>query len=398
MNVVANAAALKSQVVQHRRWLHQHAENSWKEFETTDYIEEQLRRLGLEPHRFACGTGCWSMIEGTHPDAAGKTILLRADIDAMPGTDVKDVPYKSIHEGAVHSCGHDGHTAMLLCAAKIMVEHKDQLKGNVKLVFEPAEELAIGGKYCVSQGVLEGVDAAFAIHMWDSVEEGKVNIAEGPCMAGFYGFKITVTGKSNTCSPKDGANAIQAIGKVIENIQMVCTNFMNFFDEPTTITLGKIYGGSAWNTAADHAVLEGVIRTFYRGTQPELKAYLDQIVQSSVQMNGCTATVELQDGLNPLIHDSSAMNALCRGAAKKVFGDDALQEEGPNIGGDTFASYNAKVPGVYARMGTRKPGCTNEEQIFLHDDRYNFDDEAVLPKGTAFFVQVVLDFFESKDF
>ena len=397
MNILASAELLKQETIQHRRWLHQHAENSWKECQTTDYIEQELQKLGVEAHRFSCGTGCWALIEGTHPASTGKTILLRADIDAMPGTDVKDVPYKSIHEGAVHSCGHDGHTAMLMSAAKILMEHRDQLKGNVKLVFEPAEELAIGGKYCVSQGVLENVDAAFAIHMWDSVEEGKVNIAIGPCMAGFYGFKIAVNGKSNTCSPKDGSNAIQAMGKVIENIQMICTNFVDFFEEPTTITLGKVYGGSAWHTAADHAVLEGVIRTFYRGTQPELKAILDRIVQCSVQLNGCTATVELQDGLNPLIHDSDAMNDLTMAAAKKVFGEDALQEEGPNIGGDTFASYSAKVPGVYARMGTKKPGCTGE-QIFLHDDRYDFDDHAVLHKGTAFFVQVVMDFFESNDF
>lgn len=386
------------ELVEWRRWLHQHAEIAWKETETTEFIEARLREMGLNPVRFDCGTGCWAIIEGKHPTAKEKTILLRADIDAMPGMDAKDVPYKSVHEGAVHSCGHDGHTAMLLCAAKILADAKEHLKGNVKLVFEPAEELSAGGKYCVSQGVLENVDAAFAFHMWDSVDEGKVNIPDGPCMAGFYGFKITVNGKSNTCSPKDGADAIQAMGKVIENLQMIRTNLVDHFTEPTVLTLGTLHGGYARNAGADRVELEGVIRTFYRGSYEELKTYVERIAQGTAQLNGCTAEVELDEGLNPLIHNSAAMNELTRHAAQKILGEDCLQEEGPNIGGDTFASYNAKVPGVYARLGTKKSSYSDGEQYFLHDDRYNFDDEAVLPNGTATFIQVVLDFFESKDF
>lgn len=145
MNAKTLTEKYAQEVVAIRRWLHVHAETAWKEYETTDYIEVYLKKLGLEPHRFECGTGCWAMIYGEHPDKQKKTILLRADIDAMPGNDLKNVEYKSLHEGAVHSCGHDGNTAMTLAAAKVLVENKALLKGDVKLVFEPAEELSTGG-------------------------------------------------------------------------------------------------------------------------------------------------------------------------------------------------------------------------------------------------------------
>lgn len=396
MDIKRMAQQYEKDVVAYRRWLHQHAENSWKEYETTAYIEEKLREIGLEPHRFDCGTGCWALLEGAQCAEKTKTILLRADIDAMPGNDTKDVPYKSIHEGAVHSCGHDGHTAMLLCAAKVLFEIRDQFKGNVKLVFEPAEELAQGGAYCVSQGVLEGVTAAFAIHMWDTIEQGKISIKEGPCMAGFCAFHITVNGISNTCLPHKGGHAILAAAKVVENLQVIKTCFVDSFEEPTDITLGKIHGGYARNTMASSVEIEGVVRTFYKGERTVLMNKIRQIAEDSVKMYNCTADVNVEPGIPAISHDSKEMNQLTQNSARKVLGEKALCDERASIGGDTFTNYMS-VPGVYARLGTKvsdNPNCC----YALHDDNYNMDDEFVLPRGTELFVQVVLDYFNSEKF
>ena len=380
-------------LLEDRRWLHQHAETAWNEHKTTAYIEKRLLGMGLKPHRFDCQTGCWCLIEGTHAENKGRTILLRADIDAMPGVDRKDVPYRSINEGAVHSCGHDGHTAMLLTAAELLMKNRSSLKGNIKLVFEPAEELSVGGEYCVSQGVLEGTDAAFAIHLWDALDEGTIDIADGPCMAGFHGFSISITGRSNTCSPKDGADAILAVAKVIDALQLIHTNFIDPFREPTTLTLGKLHGGLARNASCDHVVLEGVIRTFYRGSTAELRSYIERIAKEAALLNGCSADIIVEDGLGPVIHDSGSMIRITKEAAKKTLGSNALIELGPNLGGDTFASYSSRIPGIYARLGVRKPGMPADKQYMLHDDRFDFDDSIVLPKGTALFIQVVMDYF-----
>jgi amidohydrolase len=383
-----------SEAVSCRRWLHQHAEIAWSEHETTDYIEESLRKTGLEPHRFDCGTGCWALIKGGKAEPGAKTILLRADIDAMPGTDVKDVPYKSIHDGAVHSCGHDAHTAMLLCAAKALVDIQEELTGNVKLVFEPAEELAQGGDYCVSQGVMENVDAAFAIHMWDTVDEGRISIKEGPCMAGFCAFKITVSGESNTMYPHEGGHVMLAAAKIIENLEAIKICFTDSFEEPTDITLGKIHGGFARNTMVDLIEIEGVVRTFYKRDRKLLADKIKQIAENTAEICNCTADVVVELGLPAISHDNKAMNRLTQDAVIKILGENALQDERASIGGDTFVNYMS-VPGAYARLGTRVP--ENPAYCYsLHNDSYNMRDETVLPSGTAIFVQVVLDYFESK--
>ncbi len=385
-----------NEAVQWRRWLHQHAELAWKEFETTDFIEEKLREFGLTPHRFACGTGCWTDIIGGAAGEKAKMILLRADIDAMPGTDVKEVPYKSIHEGAVHSCGHDSHVAMLLAAAKALLDVQDQLSCNVRLVFEPAEELGLGGAYCVSQGVLDNVHAAFAIHVWDGVNMGHISIKEGPCMAGGCAFAITVKGISNTTYPHLGGDTILAAARIIEGLELIKTTFTDSFEEPTDITLGKIHGGSARNTMADKVEIEGVVRTFYKRNRRALEDKIIQIAKCTAEMNNCTADVDIRMGLAPLSHDSKAMNELSRNAAIKVLGPDGPVEERASIGGDTFVDY-MKVPGMYARLGCRVPG---EEKYChaLHSDPYDMNDEIVVADGAALFAQVVLDFMNSNEF
>lgn len=389
MSVLDIMKAQSESMTEYRRWLHHHAELAWEEFETTEFIENKLREAGIEPYRYGDRTGCGAMIRGGRAGENAKTILLRADIDAMPGHDRKNLPYSSKNPGAVHSCGHDGHVTMLLHAAKYLNSIKDELEGNVKLIFEAAEEGRGGAKYYVSQGLMEDVDAVFGIHMWDCMEENHISIESGPVLSCFNRFKITVHGYSNiTSAPHMSKDAIMAAAKVVENLDLLETHMIDP-QEPLVIAVGTIHGGSAANSYCDEVVLEGTIRTFSKTFMETMEEKITDVVDHSVKMLGCTADVEIVRGAPAVIHGDENLNQLTRNAAVKLMGEDVLRSAKPCLASDTFAYYSEHVPGVFAFLGT-----VNEEKGFtapLHNDDYNLD-ECVLPTGAALFVQVAIDY------
>ncbi len=380
--------------VRHRRWLHQHAELSWKEYETTDYICEQLLAIGLEPKCYPDHTGCSAVIEGGKNPGTGKTILLRADIDAMPGQDSKGVPYVSKNTGAVHSCGHDAHTAMLLCAAKILYSMRDELEGTIRLLFEAAEEIGTGGAYYVEQGILDGVDAAFSMHLWSYLDAPYINIDEGPRFSNFNIFHVTVHGYAEaTMNPHIAGDALLAGSKVVENLQLLETRMNDPLDS-TVVAVGTMHGGYAPNTYCEHMELSGTVRTFSTDFEEHLDQRFTDIVQDTVRMLRCSADVEIIHGCPAIIQDDEKMLNLTRNTAEKLFGPDVLQSLPPSLGSDTFGYYAAKVPGIYALLG-----CRNEEKGYtfpLHNDLFDFD-ETILPNGIALYVQTAIDFLKSSD-
>lgn len=383
-------------MVECRRWLHRHAELAWKEFETTRFIVEQLQSIGIETHLYDGHTGCWAVIKGGKAGDKARTILLRADIDAMPGNDIKRVTYASKNIGAVHSCGHDGHTAMLLGAAKTLYEMRDQLTGNVKLVFEAAEEIGIGAEYYVSQGILDGVDGIFGMHMWNDLDAPYINMDSGLRCSSFNIFNIQIHGRADaTCFPDLARDAILAGAKIVDNLQILETHMRNPL-EPTVIAVGKMHGGMTHNTYCDYMELSGTIRTFSKYFQEHLEEKMEHTVKYSAELVGCSAEVEVMRGAPRIVHDNEMMNSISQNAARKLFGNDVLQPTPLTLASDTFGFYMEKVPGVFAYIGTK-----DEEKGFvypLHNDRYDFD-EAVLPRGAALFVQVAIDFmnYDTKD-
>lgn len=393
MQEISKLAELyESETIQHRRWLHQHAELAWKEFETSSYIEEQLCKLGLKPQHIENSTGCYVTICGDNVPENSKTILLRADIDAMGGQDTKSVPYASIHDGSVHMCGHDAHTAMLLTAAKILLHKKQELKGNVRLVFQPAEEFGYGAKYYVEHGITDHVDAAYSIHLWGDTDAGRIGIINGPAFAGGITFTITIHGKPHhTGAPHQCHDPIMAAAKIIENLQLVETRRNNPFN-PLVLAIGKIYGGDIPNAYAGETTLEGTIRTFSREFQKESIDIVKDLVTTSASLTGCTADINFSPIMPPLLHESETFTQLVRNSAITLYGNDFIQLTDKTMGSDDFAYFLEKVPGVYALLGVRdnKP----EHQYPLHDCRFDFD-ESVLKRGTAMYAQVAIDYLNS---
>ncbi len=391
MSIREKAANQLEYAIRCRRWLHRHAELAWKEFETTEFIVKELRAIGIEPHLYPDHTGCSALIRGGKAGADAKTILLRADIDAMPGMDVKDIPYASKYEGAVHSCGHDAHTAMLLATAKILYEQREELTGNVKLVFEAAEEIGTGGGYYVEQGILDGVDAVFGMHLWSELGESFINIEEGPRFSNFNIFRIKVHGFADaTMNPHLAGDAIKAASKIVDNLQILET-CMNHPLDSTVVAVGTMHGGYAPNTYCDYMEMTGTVRTFSMDFENHLDERIERIVKNTAEMMRCTAEVEVSHGAPAVIQDDEAFNTLTQNAAKKLFGEDVLRPLLPSLGSDTFGYYMQEIPGVFALLG-----CVGEQKEFqypLHNDRFNFN-EAIMERGIALFVQVVHDFFD----
>lgn len=379
-------------VQQCRHWLHSHAELAWREFETTDFIIQQLTEMGIEAHRYPEHTGCWAMIKGGNCSENAKTILLRADIDAMPGNDVKKVPYASKNPGAVHSCGHDAHTAMLLAATKVFKEIAPELTGNVKLVFEAAEEIGTGGKYYVEQGIMNDVDAVFGIHMWNDLNSPYIDLAPGLRLSSFNIFTIRIHGKADaTIFPHLAGDAALAGAKIADALQLLETHKRDPL-KPTVIAIGKMHGGMAANTYCDEMELVGTVRTFSEEFHSHIDELFADIVNPIAKIMGCTADIDISKGAPMMAHDNQMMLQVSQNAASTLFGESVLKQTPLTLASDTFAYYADRAPGTFAFLG-----CRDEGKGFtypLHNDNFDFD-ESLLPKGASLFVQVALEFFDS---
>ena len=257
MNFATRAAELKEAIIAHRHYLHQHAELSFQEKETTAYLVEQLTKLGIPVQSFDDYTGCIATIQGGQP---GKTVLLRADIDALPIQENSGVEFESIHPGIMHACGHDCHASMLLGAAQLLWEQREQLKGTVKLLFQAAEEVFVGSHYYWDKGYLSDVDAAMGMHVWPTVDSGKLCVQDGPLMASCDNFKITVHGVSaHGSQPHNGRDAIVAASAIICNLQTIVSRINDPLNS-LVVSVGTIKAGTQFNIITDTAVMEGTVR------------------------------------------------------------------------------------------------------------------------------------------
>ena len=258
MDVKALAKNVKDYVIDLRREFHMYPERSGEEFRTSQRVKEELDKLGI-PYTTAGGTGVIGIIKGEKP---GKTVALRADMDALEVYEKNDIPYKSKTDGLMHACGHDGHTAMLLGAAKVLSMIKNELKGCVKLFFQPAEEIAQGALKMIDDGAMEGVDSVFAIHLWSGLPMGKISVEAGPRMAAVDVFDITVNGKGGHGSaPHEGVDALVAASDIVMALQTIVSRELSPL-EPVVVTVGKLVAGTRFNVLASEAKLEGTNRYF----------------------------------------------------------------------------------------------------------------------------------------
>ena len=391
MNFANRAAQLSDTIIADRRYLHQHAELSFQEHETTDYLVSELEKLGIPVQSFADYTGCIATIQGGQP---GATVLLRADIDALPIQENSGVEFESIHPGVMHACGHDCHAAMLLGAARLLWEERENLKGTVKLLFQAAEEVFVGSHYYWDKGYLNDVDAAMGMHVWPTLDSGYMTVKDGDLMASCDNFKLTIHGVSAHGSmPHLGKDAIVCASAIITNLQTIVSRY----NDPRStlgVTVGMIRAGTQFNIITDTAVMEGTVRAYSPECRDLAEERIRTIAESTAAMYDCTAELEYYR-LEPSVrNEDAALNEIARGAARKLYGGEVLRDISPVTGSEDFSYIMEKIPSsLFMFMGCRdeESGCVHP----VHNEKFKIN-EAILQKGAAQYAQFAADYLEQK--
>lgn len=377
----------KDYVINLRREFHKKPEASFKEFNTSKRIKEELDKMEIE-YVSCASTGVVATIKGNHP---GKTVALRADIDALCVRELNNIEYKSQVEDMMHACGHDGHTSMLLGAAKILCELKDEIHGTIKLLFQPAEEIGEGAKAMINDGALDNVDSIFGIHLWSNIDVGKISVEAGPRMASADWFKINITGKGGHGSaPHECIDALVVASSIVMNLQNIVSRQVNPL-EPLVLSIGMLNAGSRFNVIAEDAYMEGSCRCFNPELRRELPAMMDRIINNIAQGYGAKASLEYNFILPATINDA-ACSAIAENSAKKIVGYENVIKFEKVTGSEDFSYYMDLAPGALAFVG-----CKNEEKSACyshHSGNFNIDEDA-LEIGTELYINYAIDYLMS---
>jgi amidohydrolase len=375
--------AVSRELVAIRRDVHSHPELGFQEKRTSRLIESTLKRFGVRTRR-VCGTGVIGLIEGSRP---GPTILIRADIDALPLTEENLVPYRSRIPGVMHACGHDTHVAMGLAAASVLSRMRERLRGNVKFMFQPAEEGPGGAVPMIRAGLLRNpkVDLAFALHAWNELPVGRIGVRPGPVFAGAGSFAVTIHGRGgHGASPHETIDPIVVAANFITQAQSVVSRRISPV-HPAVVTFGKIEGGTRHNIIPDRVALSGTYRWFDDATLRRLKTELRRTLDGVAAASGARATLEYtMDEYPPTVNDPEAA-LLAREAAAIVVGGRNVVEQEITMGAEDMAFVLRRVPGCYVALGSsnRAKGLAEPH----HSPRFDVD-ESCLPIGVEFWVRL----------
>ncbi len=373
---------IKNELINWRRHIHMHPELSGQEYETGKFVAQKLREFGVDEviENFAGTAAVVGLIKGKHDI----TVALRADMDALPMLEKRDVPYRSKIEGVMHSCGHDAHTTILLGAAKVLMEMKEHLQGNVKLIFQPCEERmdCKGAKYLIENGVLEkpDVSAIFGVHMFPELPAGKVGTRIGHFMASSDIFRVKIKGKGSHASrPHMGVDPVLIASQTINSLHHIVSRKVDPL-HPAVITIGKINGGFAENIIPDEVEFSGTVRTLSIDLRDQIPKWMEHTIWGTTLAYGGAYEFKYQHGTPPVINDEKTTK-FALSMMKDILGNENVVElEYPSMGGEDFGEYLLKVPGTFIRIGTR-----NEEKGItapLHSPLFDIDEEVVLPTGT----------------
>lgn len=359
-----------------RRELHQYPELSMEEYETTKRIARELDKVGLT-YKFMEPTGLVGEIVGGKP---GKTVLLRADIDALPIYEVtRDLEYCSKNDGVMHACGHDTHASMLLTALKALNKEKEDLQGTVRFVFQPSEENGQGALKMIEQGVTEGVDNVFGIHIQSGVRTGVVMCPEGEMMASHDLLTVNFTGKGgHAARPEKCVDAAVMASSFVMNAQAIVAREISPM-ESVVVTIGKMDVGDRFNVIAERAHLEGTVRTFNPVTREKAETALKRYAKAVAAMYGGSVEFGYQHVTQPVNNDASSAQRV-QALAGEFFGEENVVKQGKTTGGEDFSFYmvNGGVPGAFAVVGAQSDDeATHYEH---HHNKFNVD-EAALKNG-----------------
>ncbi len=374
---------LYQRVVALRHDLHAHPELAFDEWRTSDAVVAHLERLGIETHRGLAGTGVVACIRA---GKRGRAIGLRADMDALPLSELNGFPHRSKYEGRMHACGHDGHTAMLVGAAEVLAQRASQgtFDGTVNLIFQPAEEHEGGGRVMVEQGLFERfpMDRVFGLHNWPGLPAGSFVVTDGPVMAGADRFEITVTGRGgHAAMPHQATDTVLAGAALVQALQSLVSRDLDP-QEAAVVSVTRFQAGFADNVLPESAVLGGTVRCFRPELQEMLEAGMRRICHGIGLAHGVEIALQYHRGYPPTINDAGAA-AICREVVRGMDGSELLQAK-PSMGAEDFAYLSQVVPGCYVWLGNG-PG---EGGCMLHSPHYDFND-AVIPTGIRYWVALV---------
>ncbi len=381
-----------------RRDLHEHPELAYEEVRTSGIVARRLQSLGLEVRTGVAKTGVVGLLRGEAStngsnDERGngvKTIAIRADMDALPIHELNNVEYRSTVDGKMHACGHDGHTSILLAVADILSKRRAELAGNVKFVFQPAEEIIGGAEPMVNEGALQGVDSIIGLHLISSYPVGRVGVRSGPVFASADKFTLTVNGKGgHAAMPADCVDPIVIAAYIVTALQTLISRETSPFS-PAVITIGTINAGSAFNIIPETAVLQGTMRSYSEKHREKLLRRIAELATGIASAMNATCDVTVMDGCPPCINDPN-MTEVVHKAAIEAVGMDKVDngEEVMTSGSDDMAYFLDAVPGCYFIVGASNPA--KEAKFPHHHPRFNIDEDA-LPIAVEVLSRAAMEF------
>lgn len=383
--------ALLPELREIRHDLHQHPELGFEEHRTSERVRRWLEARGYAPQPCA-ETGLWADLHPGHERGheggrEGPCIALRADLDCLPMTETTDLPYRSVHDGRAHKCGHDGHTTILMGVADLLARHRDRVPGNVRLVFQPAEEGVRGGgaRVMVAEGVLEGVDEIYGLHNWPPFPHGELRVRGGAVMAQTREIDAVITGKGGHGSqPQDCRDPIVAAASLVTALQTVVSRGLGS-DGGAVVSICRIRGGSTHNVIPDRVTLGGTVRSFDPAVDARVVERIHEIGRGVAATYGVGVELRVTDGYPVLVNHERCADVVRRVGAR-VLGPERVSERSlPIAGGEDFAYFAQKIPAAYFFLGAGRPEA---ETPGCHHPDFDFDD-SLIPIGVRMFLGIV---------
>lgn len=368
----ADIEALTPQLRQIRHDLHRHPELGFEETRTQALVRAWLTARGYSP-RDCAETG---LVADLHPGRPGRTLALRADLDCLPMHETTDLPHRSVHAGRAHKCGHDGHTAILLGVADVLARYRDEVPGNVRLLFQPAEEGVRGGgaRVMVAAGALDGAAEVYGLHNWPGFPKGQVHVRPGPMMAQVHMLSVTITGKGGHASqPQLCRDPIVAGAHLVAALQTVVARGLGY-GGGAVVSITQFTAGTTHNVIPGSALLRGTVRTFHPDIGERVLSRLREIVAGTAAMFGVAVDLDVEEGYPVTFNDGGCASAVAR-VARSLLGEDRVTEAGlPLAGGEDFAYMAQAVPGAYFFLGARRG---EEDTPVCHHPDFDFDDDLI---------------------
>jgi amidohydrolase len=373
-----------------RRDLHEHPELAFEEVRTSGIVAQRLRSLGLEVQTGVAKTGVVGLLRGGASKAGAKTIAIRADMDALPIHEQNDIDYRSTIDGKMHACGHDGHTSIALAVADILSKRRDELTGNVKFVFQPAEEMIGGAEPMIKEGAMEGVDGIIGLHLISDYPVGRVGVRSGSIFASADKFVVTIKGKGgHAAMPEASVDPIVIGAYIITALQTLISRETSPFS-PAVITIGRVIAGTAFNIIPETAELQGTMRAFSKEHREKLVRRITEVASGVASAMGATCHIDFIDGCPPCVNDA-AMTEVVHKAAVESVGDGKVDDGDVVLttGSDDMACFLNAVPGCYFIVGANNPA--KGADYSHHHPHFNVDEDA-MPVGVEVLTRAALEF------